>query len=638
MKKITEAIKRLSQDQIDELASIVKIKKSVNNYNETIISRILSFRGMNSILFDLKLDELNVLSLVYQNKKGITFSEIEKNLKIDTIKIEEISKLLAQRLLVYVLKNREKLHNKLDKLHNISEVSDFLTPLNANSIISYIKTIFNYLESKDLDSNNSPLSNSPILEVIDTVKYKGYANNLIELIFKSGGVLLLEEAYKLIPSQVIEGLLLELKKKKIIHICQDLNISSKSFILLSEGLFILLLNQLHSEKVIQGKSCHNHYHFLLNIINTYDTVSSHGLSLTKENRFRKIDSNRLTKSMFKIYNIEREEINPKYTAQLSLYVLNFLKGVKIKKGSIIITLTNIERELNNPIEFLIKVFNLLPQKVDNRLFAPPFIIYNSAILFHLMELISLFNESSISYLRSAYLIKQLSEINSEKIIDLIKIRENILSQFKLGIHFLCITGIIEINDGIIRLSDIGLEIERRRSDEKTEKSIGVCNDEDNGRIYINPDFSLIIPKNEIPSEAQYHILAYSDVIKDDIILHARISKDSIIRAYKRGMSQSKLISTLRKFSNNSLPQNLTYLLNEWQEQTVQLNILNATILNVSHPSFLDELSHSDLQMCIIERISPTYAIIDRRYINRIIKFTKKSNVSIKLFEDIDGFD
>ena len=153
-------------------------------------------------------------------------------------------------------------------------------------------------------------------------------------------------------------------------------------------------------------------------------------------------------------------------------------------------------------------------------------------------------------------------------------------------------------------------------------------------VYLNPDFTLIIPKKEITSDALYHILTHTEIIKDDIILHARISRESILAALKREMNNNKFFSSLKKYLKIEIPDNLNFLISEWLNQTIRMNIFNACEINTDN-SFLDKISHSKIKNCIIKRLADEYAIIDTKYLDKLIKMAKENDAIINLFDEFN---
>ena len=150
--------------------------------------------------------------------------------------------------------------------------------------------------------------------------------------------------------------------------------------------------------------------------------------------------------------------------------------------------------------------------------------------------------------------------------------------------------------------------------------------------------TLIIPKKEISSDALYHILTHTEIIKDDVILHTLISRESILSSLKRGMTNNDFFSTLTKYLKIGIPDNLEFLISDWSNQTIRLIISNVTLLNVNQSSFIDKISHSNIKDSIIDRISSNYAIIDKKYLDKIIKMAKKNDAVISLFDKFEEYD
>ncbi len=140
MKNLSDKIKDLSAPQIEEIKKILQIKDGKIPAG-VIYSHYISYRGMSLIISSLTHEERNILNLVCREKNGVTFSELEKSLKLDTAKIEKHAENLSRKLLVYILKNRQKLSNKLDKIHIVPEIRNTLNPLDVDKIYNYFKEI-----------------------------------------------------------------------------------------------------------------------------------------------------------------------------------------------------------------------------------------------------------------------------------------------------------------------------------------------------------------------------------------------------------------------------------------------------------------------------------------------------------------
>jgi len=192
-------------------------------------------------------------------------------------------------------------------------------------------------------------------------------------------------------------------------------------------------------------------------------------------------------------------------------------------------------------------------------------------------------------------------------------------------------GVIDIHNGSLTLSDIGEEVFQSRTKTPREADTAV----QKKAIYINPDFTMVIPLEEIESKSLYHLLAYVHILKHDVIMHVQIGKESIVKAKKRGMQLKKFLEILSALSKNEIPQNMKFLLNEWSRQTVELAVSSVILLKTSHPNFIDELIIGKMKHCVIDRISDTCAIIQKDCIDDIIKTGRKKDAVITLFADDD---
>ena len=202
-------------------------------------------------------------------------------------------------------------------------------------------------------------------------------------------------------------------------------------------------------------------------------------------------------------------------------------------------------------------------------------------------------------------------------------------------NFLCIAGIVDIDNGRIFLSDIGRDLANNMLKAyPAEEAAGPKKN-----IYINPDFTLVIPAQELPSETLYHLLTHTDITKHDIIINAVISKAGN-RAGPEARHDPEPLSRRARTPTRgtSCPQNLNFLLREWSNQTINLNISQSILLTSNHHEFIDELMLGLAKEGIIERISQTHALIKKEYIDEIIKIARKKDAVISLFSELEEED
>ncbi len=632
MKNLSEIIKSLSTRNLEEVKKILNIKSSIKNPADEIASTLLSYQGMSHVISSLSPEEMKILDAAYKEKNGITFSELEKRLNLDTVKIERFTGNLSRILLVTVLKNRQKINNKLDKIYLIPEIRGFLNPIDNSLIYNYFNDINNIIELKDFSKCKTAARGLKKSSV-------GY----IEYIYNAGGIIALDEFDEHVRSHKVQtpkNVLSDLIENKYINIYHDLIESGKTFIILNKKIFIALVTGAVDDSR-KNINIHNRYHLLLNLLKSYDIVSTFGLFLTKQKEFRKIDIKHLDDSMIKLFDIDGTEFEPARLTQLSLYLLFIQNCITISNDSVIISFKNIEKFLDSPLEWLLNIIKQLHDlSKDNALLESPFEIpeYNDLIL--VIDLINKNTDNTCKFIESVYFVKTISQVSGGQFINIRQIRQKIKKNFMVCLRLLCISGIIEIADNRIKLSDIGLRIAEKLhikdiniSDESQDKT-----PKDIKKIYLNPNFILITPKKEIPSDALYHILTHTDIVIDDVILHTRISRESILTSLKRGMSNDMFFYILKKYLKTEIPDNLNFLISEWVSQTIRIKIFNAAVLYANQQSFIDKIAHSKIKNGIIKRISPNYAIIDKKYMDKFIKSAKENDAVINLFDDDAGFD
>ena len=619
MRNIQDIIKKLNRAQIREIQNIFGIKDPARNISGLIYARLISHPGMAEMISHLNQDERKILNLAFDEKDGITYEEIGKRLSLDINQVERYAGKLISMLLVYVLKNRQKLSNKLDKVYLLPEIYNTLNPLTEHFINDNFSDICESLfrkEARKKDSIN--IKKQP------SAKY-------LDFIFNSGGIVFLEEFETLVPKNSLQKTLSDLLKSKYVHIFHDLSFSGKTMIVLDKKTFIQMAENLKKTNA-NPVNVRNRYNTLLNILKTYDSVSTFGLFLTKQNQFRKIDRRHLEESMIKIFGISGSEIDPSVISQLSLYFLNIQDCITIENNSAIISLKNISDLIDDPFNWIISIIKTDEEPLKNeKLFNPQLEIPGIKSLLPVIKLIKDYNNNVIEYIEAVFTAKSYSGIKNHEFMKFWELRQNNKKTFRIIMNYLCITGIIQIENSRIILSDIGKKIADREIS-KTEKIPATAVERKNLKnIYLNPDFTLIIPKEDISSDALYHILTHTEIIKDDIILHTRISRESILTALKREMDNKNFFSTLRKTLKTEIPDNLHFLISEWLNQTVRIRIFNACIIN-ANDSFLDKISHSKIKNCIVKRLADQYAIIDRKYLDKLIKMAKESDAVINLFD------
>ncbi len=615
MKRITNKAASLSDADRKKLASLLKFQKPRNAKSSDLLSRLLTYTGLDVTLSECDRDELMLLRLLVTSGKAFTFSDIEKELNLPVQHIEKITDNLSSRLVVYVLKNRQLLNNKLDKVFLFPEIAEILSPINEREL------------HKKLRSRSDNITNDPGKEKALRYNPNSHAHSLLSLLADHGGLATLHMINKAIPEASVEKILLELKEAGIISIFHNIEKRFITFVLV-EKKYINALTAMYTTPLPEpGGYIHNRYRLLYSILKTYDMVTNYGLFLTQNRDFRKIDFSRVSGAMPQVITLSGKPLSRTHMASFCLYALYQMGLVRIRRENISITLKPVEEQLSRPASFLKKTMTaVIEQALTDELLPPCVGIPESETVQILKDRLTRLSPVRYSTLFTMYMLENYTSIMIYDLLNLPELKETIKAEFNRALNFLLIAGIAGMEDDTIFLTDIGIELYGSNKAVEQKK-------EQKRAIYINPDFTVMIPSREISSETQYHILAHTEIIQDDVIIHARITRQSILRAQQRGMDQDIFMHSLEQYSKNKIPQNLSFQLKEWVTRTLRIQIQRAILIRANDPEFIDELEEGKLKKGIAERISPHYAIINPDHLDRIIKASHRKEAVISIFED-----
>ena len=614
MKSITESIKKLNTEKQKELARFLKSDQS----GEKALSRaLLSITGLYSILKNLSTEERRIVRIVYTEGDGITLGELEKKMNTGIPDLEHMTRELSQRLMVYVIKNRQLLTNKLDKIYAIDEVSSLLNIKECSDILEKLKKQRICLEQKKTDP--------ALLEKVNSAK----TEKLLQYIADSGGIAFFEDVSSLFSPSTLNNILEKALEEKLVSLYHNLDPDFRTYIVINEKLLPLMIRESGDEKGKTPGVIHNGYRFIINMLHAYDSISTYGLFLTKQMQFRKIDYKRIVTSMINLRNTGGELADRENICQLALFFLVRLKALRLQKDISKISLSKLKNDLENPQNLTVRMLQSLDDpKNTHELFMPPFAVPSYRLAQLIIRTLHVLSETGPGYLKTILMTSIIIETGRKNLAEAIVNRDKRIKEVDSALELLCLLGLISISGSIYSLSDAGCEVARLLKLKTPEQ------DGDTGRcVYINPDFSLMVPVRELPSSSLFIIMAWTQMIKDDVILNAQISRSSIITAHKRGLSLTPFMETLARCSKNEIPQNMKFQLNEWSRQTLKITVTESTILKSSDPGFFDEITYSKFPSAIVEIINPNYAIIDRKYLDDIIKLAGKHNAVISLFEE-----
>ncbi len=615
MKTIDDILKRIQPEKQKELANILNIKTSSE---AKIREAMLNFFTLYRIISSFSRDEISIFKVLYSGNDGISFGEIQKILGLDIDVIEKSVLNISGLMLAYVIKNRQMLSKKMDRIHCIQEVSDIFNITESTEVTDYLNKAAETLISENESVPQEVIKDEKSLEIIQTIVEKG-------CIIQS------ESLIELYPSKDNEKKINEMIEKGYLKIFNIINDKPYVYIGLNEKILTRAASFYKKKNLPDTINVSNNFKTATNIIKAYDVISSSGLFLTKQSKFRKIDLKKISETMLEISLADGTLIAEEERAFLAMQMLNLLKCLRLDRDIGIISIKNISEKIEDPVLIIKNVLLKIHDGVKpGEEFKGEFAIPNYAGMKSILHILPGVKTINYDYLKLIFITLCIASHFKQLENDF----ENFMSAteelFEQSLNFLTICGLCDTINGRITLSEPGKKINALLQNKKHHKEIEIkkC-------IYISPDFTLMIPYRDIDPVSLYTIMAFTEILKEDVVLEAAITKISIINAKKRGMNIEKFIQTLKKYAKNEIPQNLEFLLDDWTKQTISINISRPILLHTSHGSFIDEILYSSSSKTIMTRISENYAILDKDSIDIVVKFSKKFDAVITIFEESD---
>jgi len=594
MDKLTEALDTLSATDLSQIRSIAGVPPSTGK--QAILRSLLSYGGIDRLLSSLSAGELAILYELWRSKSGLTYSELSRELSTDADDIEKMAQQLTNKLLVYILKNRKHLNNRLDKMYMFEPMEKAFFFMNDREISQHATDIIEILSSK------VPVKSGHDIPKKFTV--------ITDILFEEGGSAHYETLSERIDQQELDTLITEGVSKEIIILA---NTTSHPFVTL------ILLHPhaaaaIKEKKEITHRECvDNRFNLLNNILCTYDMVTSRGLYLTQQHDFRKTDFKRVSDILIPLYDHRMMTIDAEDSARFALHILNKMGTLQVKKEAIHLDLSVIERELLDPAKFLSKALkNALKKGIDDPIFSSPFPVPTQAEIDTITGIVG--ESGGIAPLRlknifcATVMVKNPASIRARE-----DRKDHPAERFITALRYAILFGLVLFEDGQYHVTG-----------DKTSYEPSA---------YINPDFTILIPAMDIPRAILYRVLACTDLVRNDVVLQCRISKDSILSAHKRKMHPDKIIIELEEHLKNGIPQNMIFMIKEWIAQSLEISVKEVLVLKVNHPSFIDDILSGSIKDAVIERISPLHAIVKRDMIDEIVRAATKHNAIISLFSD-----
>ncbi len=615
MKTIDDILNRLGPEKQKNLAHILNLKTATE---AKIREGMLNFFTLHSIISSFNREEINVFKVLYSGNDGISFGEIQKILGYEIDVIEKSVLNISGFMLAYVIKNRQMLSKKMDRIHCIKEIADIFHIAESSEITEYLNKAAEIMINKNDTAPDEVLKDEKSLSIIKTIVEKG-------CIIRS------EELIELHATKEHEKRINEMIEKGHLIIFNIINDRPLVYVGLNDRALVQAAASYKKKNLSPSVNVCNNFKAASNILKAYDIISSSGLFLTKQSKFRKIDLKKISETMLEIHLADGTPLADEERAYISMQMLNLLKCLRLDRDIGIISIKNIAEKIEDPVLIIKNVILRIQDGINpGEEFKGELELPAYAGLKTVMSILGGVRSIDYDYLKLIFITSCIASHFKKLESDAGNFFDESGELFERSLDFLTICGLCMTVNGKIVLSEGGKKIIALLQNKKHHREVEIkkC-------IYISPDFTLMIPHRDIDPVSLYTIMAFTEILKEDVVIEAAITKISIINAKKRGMNIEKFILTLKNYAKNDIPQNLEFLLDDWTKQTISINISRPILLHASHGSFIDEILYSSSSKTIMTRISENYAILDKDSIDTVVKFSKKFDALISIFEEND---
>jgi hypothetical protein len=592
MDKLTEEFESLSSDDLAVLRTLLDIPSSAGK--NALAKALLTFGGIDRVFSRLSSNEVKAVHLLSRSATGLTFGDLSRELELETDDIEKISKSLHSKALVYILKNRKHLNNRLDKVYLQPIIADILSFSKDDEFIKSLTELNESLADKH--------AKAPDLSKKTAI--------LVSMLVEAGGVTTfaaLSESNgadaETVLSEALQKGLVQLHHAPAAPFATMISLTPKGF-----------AGAQAKKESPQKSSINNRYYLLNNVLTAYDIVTSRGLYLTQQHEFRKTDFKRVSDALIPLYDQRGMTIDPDESARFALHILYRMGTLSLKKEAVQIDLNPIEKYISDPEKFSAYALRSTVKKhPDDTLFSSPFPMPSAEEIEALIDFIEENPGTEFTRLRMSFIIGKM--MKNPSLLRMASDNKMLPGEkFTAALRYAFLYGMVRLDNGIY-------SVREKSEDGEAKKPAS----------YINPDYTIMVPAEEISGEMLYKVLSCTEIKQNDVVMQCRITRDSILSAHKRRMNPDKMITEFEPYLKNGIPQNMHFMIREWISQSLEVSIREALILKTNHPSFIDDLLAGNLKSTVIERISPHHALVKRDSIDEIVRAATKQSAIISLF-------
>ncbi len=654
---LTEELNKLEAEQLKRIAEIwglPKIPVEKRAIINTLHKAATDEYFLKGVLEKLTPLQVKIYSVIVASKTVLTLGEISRKLHIQPINAEKELVVLKNLMLVYQMKNRERITNNLDKYYPFERIREIVCidvnargekfhislkrELEIGNLESYDPK---YIESLGAGANRKTIAAAAIKSEHFAAQIKSLSEGeqvLIDEAFSNGGIIEINAARIVLDEQKLkpETTLRKLHGHGLLRDIYFIDERYVRVIVLPIELFDYLKREpifpkLKGIKQAQQRTVNNELDFVLNLKKLLLFISNRGLTLSQSEKLKQADMKRSESGLVEMDMNLFPEKSQVHKIEIILPFLKLFDLVDMKGENVVLRDSYEEFLSRDPLGLITELVDMTAmaaekRMVGNEVFLPieiPF--YHRTVLEKCVEIVKknegIYTKVLISDLIREWVILSpgFSVRNFKNLF--IEHKSNILS----ALFYMHLFGMlmVEYPHRLIRLSELGKHYFFQR-ELKTEDL--------QGAIIINADASIVAMPEKL-SLAGLHLLKSFATLKDfDRVYTFQITKESLQEGLLLGNNIDQIQDFLAHVSKNRIPQNLSYLISEWSETLPIVTIEEDVVLLETNDARLAELLVGQLKgkKVIKKELSDTAMIIYKSKISDVMEVAEKHEMIVKL--------
>jgi hypothetical protein len=142
-------------------------------------------------------------------------------------------------------------------------------------------------------------------------------------------------------------------------------------------------------------------------------------------------------------------------------------------------------------------------------------------------------------------------------------------------------------------------------------------------LHVQPDFEIFVP-GESDLRKRWVLEGFADLISRDVVVRYRMSRESVYRGLKAGVTAERITGFLEEHSQKAVPQNVLFSLENWTSQYGNISFADVLLMRCDSEQVAQEIKLSpELAPLIKGSITARDLIISRKDRERVLRILER---------------